>query len=301
MQALLNSTSEAANSDTAYQTAASATVINSSAAHLEQLHREPKLLFPQFVSAISRLSNVQLSSRSLLDPELRLFQSADLEAWYTPFEYINADAKLVVVGITPGETQLLNALREARTQLRAGAGMEDTLKAAKYMGAFSGPLRQHLVALLDHVGFHNWLGISSTQDLFGVSRHLLHTTSILRHAVFYKGKNYNGTPDMLRHSRLCQSILDHFAIEAASLRHAVFVPLGDKVAKALDFVVSEGVLSQAQILDGLPHPSPANIERIHFFTGQKCRSALSAKTNAERIASAREKLFVRVGQLAKTS
>lgn len=257
------------------------------------------MLFPEYAPLISQLSDAQLSSRSLLDPALRLFQSADLESWYTPFEHINADAKIVVVGITPGETQLLNALREARAQLRAGTGPEETLRAARHVGAFSGSLRRHLVALLDHVGFHDWLGIPSTQDLFGRSCHLLHTTSVLRHAVFVKGKNYNGTPDMLRRPILRQSIFDHFAVEAASLRNAVFVPLGDRVAKVLDFIASEGGLSRDQILGALPHPSPANIERIQFFIGQKARSALSTKTDAAKIESARQQLLVRVGQLVK--
>jgi hypothetical protein len=259
------------------------------------------MLFSKYASSISRLTDIQLSSRSLLDPALRMFQSADIEAWYTPFEHINTDAKIVVVGITPGETQLLNALREARAQLRAGVGSEETLRSAKHVGAFSGPLRCHLVALLDHVGFQDWLGIPSTQDLFGKSRHLLHTTSVLRHAVFANGKNYNGTPNMLRHPILRQSVFEYFAVEASSLRHAVFVPLGDKVGKVLDFVASEGVLSRDQILGGLPHPSPANIERIQFFTGQKARCTLSAKTDPGKIELARQQLLVRVGQLAKTS
>jgi len=264
-----------------------------------QAAAKTSLLFPQFASSISRLSDSQLAGRLSLDPALRLFKNGDLESWYTPFEHVNESAKIVVVGITPGETQLLNALREARVQLRAGASFDDALKAAKHVGAFSGPLRQHLVSLLDHVGFHAWLGISSTQDLFGASRHLLHSTSVLPHAVFIKGKNYNGTPDMLRHPVLRQSLIEHFSEKIAPLKQAVFVPLGDKVAKALDFLASEGLLSRDQILDGLPHPSPANVERIRFFIGKKSASELSAKTNAEKLVNARNSLMLRVQNLAK--
>jgi hypothetical protein len=264
-----------------------------------QAAAKTNLLLPQFASAISRLSDSQLASRLSLDPALRLFKNGDLESWYTPFEHVNESAKIVVVGITPGETQLLNALREARAQLRTGASFDDALKAAKHVGAFSGPLRQNLIALLDHVGFHAWLGISSTQELFGASRHLLHSTSILPHAVFIKGKNYNGTPDMLRHPVLRQSLIEHFSDKIAPLKQAVFVPLGDKVAKALDFLASEGLLSRDQILDGLPHPSPANIERIRFFTGQKLASELSVKTNAEKLVNARNSLMLRVQNLKK--
>ena len=279
-----------------------ASVMPTSTMHLSDQHQAAVMtsqLFPQFASTISRLPDSQLASRLSLDPALRLFKSGDLESWYTPFEHVNESAKIVVVGITPGETQLLNALREARSQLRSGSSFDDALKAAKHVGAFSGPLRQHLVALLDHVGFQSWLGIASTQDLFGASHRLLHSTSVLPHAVFIKGKNYNGTPDMLRHPVLRQSFIEHCSDKIAPLKQAVFVPLGDKVAKALDFLASEGVLSRDQILDGLPHPSPANIERIRFFIGQKLASELSPKTNAEKLVNARKSLKLRVQNLPK--
>jgi hypothetical protein len=254
-------------------------------------------MLPRYASVISQLSTHQLAGLAPLDPALQLFRDGDLECWYTPFEHVNTTARIVLVGITPGQTQLLNGLREARAQLSCGSSVTEALAAAKQVGAFSGNLRQHLVALLDHVGFGTWLGLHSTLDLFGSARALLHTTSALRHAVFYKGKNYNGTPDMLRHPVLRRHLLDHFAVEAANLPDAIFVPLGDKVAAALDFLAGEGVLSRAQIFAGLPHPSPANIERIQFFTGQKPQAALSTKTNPTKLIAARTSLQLRVGAL----
>lgn len=266
--------------------------------HLKADAPRPALMLPRFAPAISQLSNTQLAGLTPLSPDLQLFRDGDLECWYTPFEHINVAAKIVLVGITPGQTQLLNGLREVKAQLCRGSSVADALAAAKLVGAFSGNLRQHLVALLDHAGFHTWLGLHSTLDLFGSARGLLHTTSALRHAVFYKGKNYNGTPNMLRHPVLRRHLLEHFAVEAANLQHAMFVPLGDKAAAALEFLSGEGVLSRAQIFAGLPHPSPANIERIQFFTGQKPQSALSGKTNAAKLISARTNVQQRVRALS---
>jgi len=256
------------------------------------------LMLPRFAPAISHLSNTQLSGLTPLGQDLQLFRDGDLECWYTPFEHINVAAKIVLVGITPGQTQLLNGLREVRAQLCRGSSVADALAAAKLVGAFSGNLRQHLVALLDHAGFHTWLGLHSALDLFGSAHGLLHTTSVLRHAVFYKGKNYNGTPNMLRHPVLRRHLLEHFAVEAANLQRAMFVPLGDEAAAALEFLSGEGALSRAQIFAGLPHPSPANIERIQFFTGQKPQSALSGKTNAAKLNSARTNLQQRLRALS---
>lgn len=255
-------------------------------------------MLPRFASAISRLTNIQLAGLAPLDPALQLFQDGQLTCWYTPFEHVNATAKIVLVGITPGQTQLLNGLREVKAELSRGGSITDTLAKAKLVGAFSGHLRQNLVAMLDHAGFNRWLGLHSTLDLFSSARALVHSTSVLRHAVFYKGKNYNGTPNMLRHSVLRRHLLDHFAVEAATLQHAIFVPLGEKAAAALHFLADEYVLPRANIFAGLPHPSPANIERIRFFTGVKPQSALSAKTNALKLIAARTDLQQRVCALA---
>lgn len=254
-------------------------------------------LFPRFAPVIARLSANQLSGLAPLDPALRLFHEGGIEAWYTPFEHINREARLVLVGITPGRTQLLNGLREANSQLRLGREFAHVLSAAKHAGAFSGALREHLVALLDHAGFQHWLGLTSARELFGKAHRLLHTSSVLRHAIFYKGENYNGTPNMLRQPILRKHLLDYFASEAALLQDAVFVPLGDKAASVLEFLATEGVLTRDRILEGLPHPSPANIERIQYFTGQKARTALSKKVAPGKLDAARERLQHRLRAL----
>ena len=75
---------------------------------------------------------------------------------YAPFEHIQHSAKVVIVGITPGEQQARNALLEARRQLIAGASQAMALSKAKVFASFSGPMRANLVAMLDHVGLHRW-------------------------------------------------------------------------------------------------------------------------------------------------
>ena len=259
-------------------------------------HLDSGALFSKFAADIAALP-ASLSSRNQLPPHLCIFKKDDLEAWYTPFDHINRLAKLVLVGITPGETQLINGLAVARSQLASGATAEQALVAAKQTGAFSGDLRRHLVALLDDVGIQRWLRIASAAELFAGSRELVHTTSVLRHAVFRKGKNYNGTPSMLRNPILRQHIYDHFVAEIAHLDQAVFLPLGGKVAAALDFLAGQGVLARERILPSLPHPSPANIERIHCFLGLKQPASVSSKTDARKLLAARELLGRRVALL----
>ncbi len=54
------------------------------------------------------------------DPRLLMDASGDVKIYYAPFEYINPSARIVLVGITPGPTQMVNANNEARRALQAG-------------------------------------------------------------------------------------------------------------------------------------------------------------------------------------
>ncbi len=255
-------------------------------------------LFQRFAPVIRSLSASELTGSTTLDDKLRMATDGSLSVCYAPFEYINPQARVVLVGITPGRTQMLNALKEARRQLDLGTDPETVLMAAKRTGAFSGAMRPNLVGLLDHVGVNGWLGIRSCDQLFGAAAHLVHTTSVLRYPVFVDGGNYNGTPNMTRHPLLREQLLMSFAEEARALPAAVFVPLGDKVAEALHFVADHGLLDRSRILDGLPHPSGANAERIAYFMGRKMRSALSSKTDPDKLDAARERAMTKVSALA---
>lgn len=127
--------------------------------------------------------------------------------------------------------------------------------------------------------------------------HLVQTTSVLRNAVFVNGDNYNGTPSMVRHPLLRQQLLNGFGTEAQALPKAVFIPLDDKVTEALNFMADQGLLDRSRILDGLPHPSGANAERIAYFLGRKSHELLSVKTDPVKLDLAREKIFTKVKSL----
>lgn len=142
------------------------------------------------------------------DPRLLMDASGDVKIYYAPFEYINPSARIVLVGITPGPTQMVNANNEARRALQAGKSSMEAIQAAKSVGAFSGePLRSNLINQLNHWGFHKWLGLTDSADLFSTSRHLVQTTSLLRYPVFVKDDDYRGSPDMTKHPLLRKYLL----------------------------------------------------------------------------------------------
>jgi hypothetical protein len=229
---------------------------------------------------------------------LQMASAGRVSVYYSPFDWINPSARLVIVGITPGRQQAENALMEAQRALRAGDPTETVLRRAKNTAAFSGALRNNLVALLDHVGLQRWLGIGSCEAIFGASAHLVQTTSMLQYPVFVDdGKNYSGSPAPTDHPLLRGMLLEHFGASVKHLGSAVFLPLGPVVTDALAWLASQGVLDPSRVLSGLPHPSGANAERIAYFLGRKSRESLSAKTDPDRLDAAREQVMSAVARL----
>ncbi|WP_341326860.1 hypothetical protein [Methylotuvimicrobium sp. KM2] len=233
---------------------------------------------------------IQNLPSNCFDEKLLMDRDGKLSIYYAPFEYINPEAKVVIVGITPGRTQMNNALREAQHQLKAGADNHTVLRQAKLTGAFSGTLRNNLVNLLDHIGINHWLNIDTTEHLFGRMAHLAQTASVLSYPVFVEGKDYNGTPNMLKHPLLKRYLRVHFGKQAHQLSKAIFIPLGDKPKEALNFLSVEGIIDTDRILGDLPHPSGANAERIAYFLGRKSKNSLSAKMNPEKLDMAKDRL-----------
>lgn len=221
-------------------------------------------------------------------------------AW-APFEHTPGGARLAVVGITPGRQQAENALAAFAGARREGESLPEALRRAKLVGAFSGAMRANLVAMLDRVGAQRALGVTTCAELFDPARDRAHFTSALRYPVFLDGANYNGTPDPLATPMLRRLVETCLAEEARALPAALWLPLGPVAAAALRHLVVMGVLDRGRVLDGLPHPSGANGERIAYFLGRKPREALSRKTRPFDLDRAREELAARVARLAGAS
>lgn len=221
-----------------------------------------------------------------------------IDVAYFPAEPLNLDARIVIVGLTPGQTQMRKALNEARRCLRDGLSQRDTLAAVKVFASFSGgPMRRNLVDMLDSIGVNGLLGLRSVGSLWDNDTQLTQFTSVLRFPVFVDGHNYSGTPSMFS-TPLLREQLTRFVAQAAKLRRAIFVPLGEKAGDAVEFAAREIGLDDKRVLAGLPHPSGANAERIAFFLGRKPREALSSKVDPEKVIAARRELKAKVAALA---
>lgn len=192
-----------------------------------------------------------------------------VEIYYAPFDYINEEASVVIVGITPGWYQMKQAFSTVKS-VDPQWSDEEILHEVKKLASFSGPMRKNLIAMLDELQLQKHLGLSSTSELFGKANHFVHTVSILSYPVFYKGKNYNGsTPNMLKTDLLKKYILEHFSKELMVLDKPLIIPLGVNVSKVLMYLAENRYIDQQLILRGFPHPSGGNGHRHKQFAENK--------------------------------
>lgn len=230
-------------------------------------------------------------------PTLQMRSEQRWASYYAPFDYVNCSARIVLVGITPGITQAINALKAAQSGLRAGLPIPEILRRAKEFASFSGPMRANLTAMLDKVGIARALGIASTTDLFHTRSDLVHFTSALRYPVTHAGENYGGTPRILR-DRFTRDELSRWMVDEVRLvPNAFYVPLGASATEALVWLCERDLLDTNRVLTGLPHPSGANAERIAYFLGRKARGNLSVKVDPQKIDSNRSALEGKVALL----
>lgn len=221
-----------------------------------------------------------------------------IEVMYAPFDYIETRARLVVVGITPGMTQAVNATNAAARAKEESKTQHQILVEAKSTASFSGgAIRNNLVSMLDAIGVADHLGVDGTAELFRNGSSDVHFTSALRYPVFVNGKNYNGTPNMLKTPMLKRMIDTYLTEEALLLPEAIWLPLGPQAQIAVQYLIDTGNLDQSKVLNGLPHPSGANSERVAVFLGRKDPALASSKTKPAPLLEAYSRLSSQIATM----
>ncbi len=110
---------------------------------------------------------------------------------YVPFEYVNSEARLVLVGITPGPEQLKCAYGTARRLLGSVGSTAEILREVKRSCAFSG-MRDKINEMLEHFGIPACVGATSAAALWASDFGLFQPTSIVPNAAFRNGAYFNG-------------------------------------------------------------------------------------------------------------
>jgi hypothetical protein len=199
---------------------------------------------------------------------------------YIPFEHIERGARLVIVGITPGPTQLKLSYEEAGRLIRSGASDEVVLREAKRVAGFGGSsMRPNLVRMLNHFDFAGIYGLPDVEALWGSDTHLLHSTSVVPHAAFRKDSMFAGSfAEVMASPVFRESFLRDFVGSIPELNpDARFVALGRTARDALDWCVANSHLSRDQVLGAFAHPSKNGGSAVDVYLGLKSIQDLVAK------------------------
>lgn len=227
----------------------------------------------QFLPAIRTLRNDKpLIREELISASFLVKKDGELEMYYAPHnEYINKQAEIVIIGITPGWSQMKAAFEQFIKDLSSGYPLITCLFHSKKAARFAGSMRRNLFQMLDDCNIPEVLNIHHAADLFGKSEHLLHTTSVIKYPVFLKGQNYNGYQPPIDRSPLLKYYAYHvFPNELAQITpNALIIPLGKSVEQVVLRLLKENKIPHHEYLFGFPHPSGANGHRTKQFQERK--------------------------------
>jgi len=226
-------------------------------------------MFDKYINDILELKSFE--KEDILNEKFLLIKEKNMEIYYAPHnETINENAKIFIIGITPGWTQTKIAYEIAWNCLFQNLCNKDIKKECKKNSRFAGSMRKNLIEMLDELNLNKKLNINSCSELFDEHDIMLHTTSIIPYPVFINNKNYTGTnPKILDNKILTSYLKKYFYKEAEKLPDAFYIPLGCAVEEVLEYMVKEGLIKKEQCLFGFPHPSGANGHRKQKFLENK--------------------------------
>ncbi len=215
-------------------------------------------MFENYCKKIEKLES--FDKGDILNKNFELFSDQNMKIYYAPHnEIVNEQAKIFIVGITPGWTQTQIAYQTAHNGLVSGLNYISIKKECKKNSRFAGSMRKNLIKMLDELKLNGKLELDSCLELFEDHDYLLHTTSIIPYPVFVKERNYTGSnPKIMENIVLSDYMKKYFYNEVRLLKNALIIPLGKAVEEVLEMMINEGLLKREQCLLGFPHPSGAN-------------------------------------------
>jgi hypothetical protein len=210
------------------------------------------------------------TKEDLMKEKYLVSSEGEIEIYYAPFDYINVKASLVIVGITPGWSQMEKSFKTIIKELSKIDDFSMALKKVKSESSFAGSMRNNLIKMLDELELDKKLNIESTSELFAIENDLLHSTSAIKYPVFNNGKNYTGcSPSPIKSKILWEQIEKSFIPEINKFKGKLIIPLGKSVNEILLKIQSNNKLNDNFILNGFPHPSGANGHRAKQFEKNK--------------------------------
>lgn len=225
---------------------------------------------------------LKLDESALLAPSkpasLRLYpkqtpkDDKGISVYFAPLEWVNPQARVVIIGITPGDSQMRAAWREARKASQNSVPVERAMSEVKRLCAFNderNQMRPNLYAQLDHWGVPSFLGHRSGASLFAEGWGDVQTSSLLPYPTFLNDKNYDGkSPSVMAHRELERLVMTSFVPIINAVPNAILFPLGPVVEDVLRSLYSRKLISNPCAY-GMLHPSGNNNYRIRYLCGPR--------------------------------
>lgn len=196
----------------------------------------------------------------------------------TKFNYVNPNAELIIVGITPGNSQL------------KCSRMGKSLYEIKRENAFAGTMRSNLIAMLDYIDVNLMLGISSCASLWAEDFDKVEMTSLLKDAIYImqngKKKMFNDVSKINESKELWDIFNNGFVKDCEQYQQSkLFVACGKNVYDMLLQLKEKGIIKVPIV--GIAHPSGANVGRVKCYLGEKSPIDLSYNWCVERMKEAK--------------
>ena len=174
----------------------------------------------------------------------------------TAFNYVNPKAEVVIVGITPGNSQLDGS--------REGMSSRDI----KRKFAFAGTLRKNMVRMLDYIGVNKLLGINSCESFWKEDFDRVEMTSLLKDATYIVGKSgktmFKDTEMIAKSEKLTDKFENGFVKDCEQYKQAkLFVACGQGVYEELMKLKERGVITAPVV--AIAHPSGNNAIRVLYY------------------------------------
>jgi len=177
----------------------------------------------------------------------------------TGFDYVNPKAEVVIVGITPGNSQ----------QKGSREGMSPREIKRKF--AFAGTLRKNMVRMLDYIGLNSLLRIDTCASLWEQDFDRVEMTSLLKDATYVVGKSgktmFKDTEIIAKSKELSEKYENGFVRDCEQYKQAkLFVACGQGVYDELMKLKERGVITAPVV--AIAHPSGNNGVRVLYYMGQ---------------------------------
>ncbi len=201
-------------------------------------------------------------------------RSKKLQCFYAPFDYINPDAKIILVGLTPGKTQMTNALNSVIESYTnpIRADKDSILLKAKQFASFSNGARSktqdNLIDILKKLGYEKELRISNLIDLWGKAGNQVQFCSVLKYPVFKNGGNYKDDPSSRNATPDLKKMINKFVEDLQLIDpNALLIPLGGQVHNVITKLNKDKKIPQRLKLtefgEVVFHPHPSG-ESCHY-------------------------------------